>query len=116
MAFVTVAISQPNASAGTIKIKSAVADPRITRKAGPNPRVAASLKIVIVTGPTARAAPAPRSAASQSISPIAGPSAIGLTPLVRGRHRRWCRRRRRRAPRRGDRPDHGGGGHVLDRL
>jgi len=56
------------ARAGRSRTRSAVADPRMTRKLAANPLVAACWTITTKMGPTARADPTPSSSPSHSTS------------------------------------------------
>ena len=59
---------QAKASAGSSSTRSAVADPRMTRKLAANPLVAACWTITTKMGPTDSAAPTPSSIPSHSTS------------------------------------------------
>jgi hypothetical protein len=61
-------MTQAKARAGASSTRSAVADPRMTRKAAPNPLVAACWMITTKMGPTESAAPTPSSIPSHSTS------------------------------------------------
>jgi len=73
-------MSQLNANAGTTRITSAVAEPRMIRNPAAKPRVADSLMIVTKTGPTDSAAPNPSNTPSHSTAPIMPPLTLRSLP------------------------------------
>jgi len=71
-------MTQAKANAGTSRSRSAVADPRMTRRPAANPLVAACWTITTKMGPTDSAAPTPSSIPSHSTPPTAVMVVVGV--------------------------------------